>query len=62
MVTARAAFTVRGNVTVCVSTGAEESCNSKVTGAADVAVGVPEIEPLALSESPAANAPVLIDH
>ena len=62
MVTASAAFTVTGNVTVCVSTGTEESCNAKVTGAADGAVGVPEIEPLPLSESPAVNAPVLIDH
>ena len=71
VVTASAAFTVTGNVTVCVSTGTEESCNatgaeesctSKVTGAADGAVGVPEIEPLPLSESPAVNAPVLIDH
>jgi hypothetical protein len=33
----------------------------EVTDAPLAAVGVPEIEPLALSDRPAANAPLLID-
>ena len=62
MVTASAAVTVTGNVAVCVITGEEESCNSKVIGATDVAVGVPVIEPLASSTRPAASEPLLTDH